>query len=376
MRETSLTTLRQFYAKNPPAHGTRLTREATSLATLRQVYAKNPSPSSPRVPHEAYQQTCSACRRNGDPSCWLCAGRGYVTGNGSAHYGIGARSAGGGARRSIVPHGGHDIAAVTDGAVLRDGSTETKLLGAVVVPDFSFEDWNDAGLRVIHGVTGNPVGRPRGDDATLTPATRRKRRSRPLVDRGAALATFDSTDWKRWAREKREREAAAGRWAEGVTNTPNKGRGLPKFGWPSLVAVGTADLTAFYEAYQAEIPTEIYEYRKGQHPSRAELSAAFARIVDKEPSWTWEPMHAAVAKLEPRDRDPAARLNHEWLVRALNWRGQPCICGHDDIIHHLAATAPGADTRGGISREYVAGVVLDGAQRAFELAMSAIARAS
>jgi len=80
-----------------------------------------------------YEQTCPSCRRNGD-ACCLCVGRGYVTGNGTAQFGSGRK--------------------------------------AHTLPD---------GFHVVDGATGRGMGRPRHAAAKLSPAARRKRKSRPLV---------------------------------------------------------------------------------------------------------------------------------------------------------------------------------------------------
>jgi hypothetical protein len=368
---------------------------APNLATARAIYAK-PKPISTsagrpleKLERANYQQTCSACRGSGrepseinyksngtcacggwncprpwaanlsqsaitdTPICGLCAGKGYITGNGSAH---------GGSQRDKV-----DVDA----------------------------EWRDAGFYIVHGATGNPVGRPRHDEAALKPATIRQRKSRPLKDRSEVREFFTSKDRALWNLEKWERDIAqeARRrsldaipprvglpWAMGpsVTNTPTSEELSPKFRFPRLVTVGASrELTTFlnaYEVYQSELPSETHDFRKGQSPSAADLSAAFARLVDQEPSWIWEPMHAAVERLRPdkRDRrDAAARMEHYWLEQTLNWRGGPCLCGHDDIIHHLAESGSNPDDR--VSRAYIARVVLEGARRAYDLANTSVA---
>jgi hypothetical protein len=363
---------------------------APNLATTRAIYAK-PKPVSPsaqlleKLDRASYQQMCSACCGSGrepseinyklngtcacggwncpqpwaaklsqsaitdTPVCGLCAGNGYITGNESAR---------GGSQRDKV-----NVDA----------------------------EWRDAGFYIVHGATGNPVGRPRHNEATLKPATVRKRRSRPLKDRSEVREFFSSTDRARWNLEKWERGTAQARrrslerprrvglpWAmvPSVTNTPTSEELSPKFRFPSLVAVGTPqDLAAFwdvYEVYESEIPSDTHDYRKGQSPSTAELSAAFARLVDQEPSWTWEPMHAAVERLRPRDRrDAAARKDHYWLVQTLNWRGGPCACSHVDVIAHLAES--GSNPNDPVSASYIARVVLEGARVAYDLANASVA---
>ncbi len=343
-------------------------RQTTDLATMRAIYAKpkrtsNHESARPleKIEPESYRQTCSACRRNRDPNCWLCAGKGYVTGNGSAR-------------------GGTQPAA----------------------RDVEVESWQDAGLEVVHGATGNSVGRPRHSEANLGPATIRKRKSRPLKDRSETREVFSSKDRARWRRDDAERAIAGQHFAEwdeenqrrwlsvgllsgveiwggqvrDVTNTPTSRRTGPELRFPSLVAVGNPrELTTFldaYEVYQSELPYETHDFRKGQSPSTADLSAAFARLVDQEPSWTWEPMHAAVERLRPRDRREAtARKDHHWLVQALNWRGGSCACDHVDVVAHLAESGSNPDDC--VSPAYIARVILDGARRAYDLATSSVA---
>ena len=109
---------------------------------------------------------------------------------------------------------------------------------------------------------------------------------------------------------------------------------MPKIPFPSVVAVGALQEVAVfcdvYDIYESEIQSDTHDYRQGQSPSTADLSAAFARLVDMEPSWTLEPMRAAVQRLRPRDRrDAAARKDHYWLEQTLNWRAicrnmRPC----------------------------------------------------
>jgi hypothetical protein len=364
--------------------------------TVRPItISSRPRPAASRAKRdqfEHYRQTCSACLRNGDKTCWLCAGRGYVTGNGGAQLGNGQSRGSGGARRGRIPHGGHDVATVALGATAVDGLTETRgVLSSSLDADFAYEDWQDAGLHVIHGATGRTVGRPRHDETDLSPAAQRKRKSRPFVGRSepdppecnlpdecggpCALPARHYHVWN-WPDRKHDLMFGAS-WVkawEGVTNSPNTGRGIPDFSSAELVAVGPFQtlardkcFSAIYAGYQAEIPREVHQSRKGE-TGYAPLSVAFARIVDAESSWITEPMHAAINRLEPMGRRTAAgRLNHEWLVQTLKWRGQPCICGHVDVIEHLAAVAPRGGDGAGASPEYVADVVAAGARRAYDL---------
>lgn len=73
---------------------------------------------------------------------------------------------------------------------------------------------------------------------------------------------------------------------------------------------------------------------KGLRPKKDENG----RVVRTPEEWI-QPYHESIKRLKPKRTNGWAAFRYHWLVAWLRWRHLPCLCGHKDIVHHLAVNS-------------------------------------